>query len=217
MSETGGHPHFSFTRTLYDACNLEKKNQESFGPGRYRTDYTTAEHDHSCFLQQYAPFQHAPFPSIPANYVDAESELRNQTRVLSRCSEPKFKYNPYKSNQFTHKLKDCKDEYVLNGLVSEHTRVDKPCDVLSEININRFHPLCEDLQKLNKIHSNAYIGSNTRLAVKDVHKKERENSKTNFVKNSDFNPKPSVHRTVHSRSFNSDPETLPLNSPYSFC
>jgi hypothetical protein len=67
------------------------------------------------------------------------------------------------------KLNECSD----NGLVPEYTRLNKSCNVFSGITINRFHPLCEDLQQLNKIHSNSYIGTNTRLQIKDSYKSKK--------------------------------------------
>ena len=109
---------------------------------------------------------HNPFKSIPATSIDIENDLRNQTRILSRCPGTRFDPTSAKNLQDNkyQSLPDCKD----NILVPEYTRVNRPCNILSGISINRFHPLCEDLQDMNKIQANNYIGSNTRLQVKDA-------------------------------------------------
>jgi hypothetical protein len=157
--------HFSFTRSTYDDCALQKKAQESTDPYKWSTDATVVENNESCYLGA-SPFMHNPFHSVPVNSIDIESELRGQTRLLSKCQENKF--NPNANKPVNVDLKPCADE----RLVPEYTRVDKPCNMFSGVSINRFHPLCEDLQALTKIHSNTYTGTNTRLQVKDAYKKE---------------------------------------------
>jgi hypothetical protein len=155
--------HFSFTRNKYDECALDKKYQETTGPFNYSTDVATIESKESCF-QGSSPFQHNPFKSIPSEYIDYESDLRGQTRNLSKCID--HSYNPSTQKPIDFSLKECKD----NSLVPEYTRINKSCNIFSGITINRFHPLCEDLQQTNKIHQNNYIGSNTRLVIKDAYK-----------------------------------------------
>jgi hypothetical protein len=161
--------HFSFTNSLYDSCNLEKKEQESTGAFKWITD-SVYEHKDSCDVG-VSPFMHNQFKSIPSSAIDIENDLRNQTRLLSRC--PSSRFDPSKvinDNKFSSKLEDCKS----NSLVPEYTRINKPCNIFSGISINRFHPLCEDLQDSNKIQSNSYIGTNTRLQVKDAFNKARQ-------------------------------------------
>ena len=173
--------HFSFSNSLYDKCNLEKKEQESTGPFNWITD-NVYSHPHSCHASS-SPFMHNPFKSIPANSIDIENDLRNQTRLLSRCPSTRFDPTELKNCKECKNCDSgipcdclhCKDnKYKLfddcknNVLVPEYTRVNKPCNILSGISINRFHPLCEDLQDMNKIQANNYIGSNTRLQVKDA-------------------------------------------------
>jgi hypothetical protein len=162
--------HFSFSRSLYDDCNLTKRNQEATSSFNWVTDSAVIESNESCFMYQASPFMHNNFKSIPSETVDVESELRNQTRGLSKC--PDHKYNPQTAKKLNFKWKECGDI----GLVPEYTRIDKPCNLFSGITINRFHPLCDDLQNLNNIHSNTYIGSNTRLQVKDTYK-DKNNTK----------------------------------------
>jgi len=151
--------HFSFTNSLYDECNLKKKDEESTGPFKWITD-SVYEHPQSCFVNS-SPFMHNHFKHTPSRFVDVENDLRNQTRLLSRCPETRF--DPTKQTKHENQLKDCN-----NNLIPEYTRVNKPCNIFSGITINRFHPLCEDLQDTNKIQSNSYIGTNTRLQVKDA-------------------------------------------------
>ena len=186
-----------FTNSLYDKCNLNKKDQESTGPFNYITS-NIYENNNSCFLSE-SPFMHNQFPSIPANIIDAESDLRNQTRLLSRCPETRF--DPTKNLN----CKDCKNcdsgipcecghcrdrthENTINecngsfrGLIPNYTRIEKPCNVFSGVTINRFESLCENHQDLNNIQSNNYIGTNTRLQVKDVYTTQKnQNSQQLF-------------------------------------
>lgn len=173
----------SFTNSLYDDCNIDKKNQESTGPYNWVTD--NLNELNSCYVKQ-SPFMHNNFQSIPSNLVDAESELRNQTRHLSRCPEEKF--DPTKLNnckncskcnqglpcsckhcketQYQNKLKDCISPF----LVPDYTRTNKSCNIFSGITINRFNPLFTNSQDFNTIQSNSYIGTNTRLDIKDAFK-----------------------------------------------
>lgn len=153
--------HFSFTRNSYDDCALDKKNQESTSPFKWITDSSVVESNQSCFLKA-SPFQQNPFKSIPVGSVDIESDLRGQTFRASKCAT--HKYNPNKATPVETKINDCKDE----GLIPSYTRLNKSCNVLSGVSINRFHPLCEDVQDLFKIHKNDYIGINTRLQIKDT-------------------------------------------------
>lgn len=177
--------HFSFTNSLYDECNLEKKHQESTGAFSWITD-PIYEHKESCYVES-SPFMHNQFKSIPAMAVDIENDLRNQTRLLSRC--PSTRFDPSKAtndNKFTSKLENCKN----TPLVPEYTRINKPCNIFSGISINRFHPLCDDLQDTNKIQSNSYIGTSTRLQVKDAFNKARLEEPKRSGSVPLFNPQP---------------------------
>ena len=155
--------HFSFTRSAYDDCAIEKRNQESTGPYEWVTDASVTESKEVCF-QSTSPFMQNPFRSVPKAAVDIESDLRGHRFQLSKC--PTHKYDPTREEKYTHPVTECKD----NGLIPEYTRLNKACNIFSGISINRFHPLCDDMQALNKIHSNSYIGTNTRLQVKDAFK-----------------------------------------------
>lgn len=156
--------HFSFTRTRYDECALNQSNKESTSPFDWITDSSVIESKEVCF-EAASPFVHNPYKSVPRDSVDVESDLRGQNFKLTKC--PQNKFNPNTQKPFNNKTPvDC------NGkLVAEHTRVGRACNVLSGISINRFHPICEDYQEISKIHQNTYIGTNTRLAIKDAYRK----------------------------------------------
>jgi hypothetical protein len=157
--------HFSFTRASYDKCAIEKKDQESAGPFNWVTD-KVYESPNVCF-QSASPFMQNPFRSVPENKIDIESDLRGHKFQVSKC--PTHKFDPTRAEKIDTQINECKD----NGLVPEYTRLNKSCNIFSGMTINRFHPLCEDLQQLNKIHSNSYIGTNTRLQIKDAFKQEK--------------------------------------------
>jgi hypothetical protein len=157
--------HFSFTRNNSDDCALTKRFEESTSPFKYQTDTTVVESLESCDMG-VSPFMHNPYRSIPTDSVDIESDLRGQTRVISKC--PSRQWNPDMAKPFSSKLKDCVDK----KLVPEYTRLNKPCNIFSGISINRFDPLYEDLQDFGKMQSNTYIGVNTRLQVKDAFQKQ---------------------------------------------
>lgn len=162
----------SFTSTRYDPCELDKKLQESQAPGRWLIDPTVAESQESCF-QQTSPFMHNPFKNaVPKERIDQENDLRNQTRVLSKC--PQEYYPKNSTNNVNFSFENCKSDF----LTPEYTRVNKSCNIFSGININRFNPLCDDIQDANKIQNNSYIGINSRLTVKDAHT-EIEDKKRN--------------------------------------
>lgn len=167
--------HFSFTRATYDNCAIEKKDQESTAPFNWVTDNTISESKQVCF-QSTSPFMQNPFKSVPSSAIDIESDLRGHKFMVSKC--PTHKYDPEKSDHIDFQINECKD----NGLVPEYTRVNKSCNIFSGMNINRFHPLCEDLQKVNKIHNNSFIGTNTRLQIKDAFRAKQKKPVYNFIK-----------------------------------
>jgi hypothetical protein len=86
----------SFTRLDYDDCAYAKDLEESTDPLCYWT-----------FLGKYEQCKKCPQGDFTNNLefgvrADVESELRNQTRLYSKC--PSKKYNPkkpYKSPKFT--------------------------------------------------------------------------------------------------------------------
>lgn len=166
--------HHSFTRAAYDSCELDKQKMENDESFKWVTDRQTVESLEACF-EATSPFMHNPFRSIPTDIVDIESDLKGQTRNLSRC--PQDKFDPTLVKPVDFKLKEC----VNNTLIPEYTRTNRSCNVLSGISINRFHPLCEDPTIIDINPTNKYIGSNTRIALKDAYtvKREEERKKSN--------------------------------------
>lgn len=159
--------HFSFTRNSYDKCALEKKHQESTSPFEWITDSQITESKMHCH-QGKSPFMQNPFRSIPIDRVDIESDLRGQTYSSSKC--PTHKFNPELQKPYNETLKNCNTTVEFSP---EYTRLNKACNIFSGISINRFSPLCDDVQDFNKIHNNSYIGINTRLQVKDAFKEKK--------------------------------------------
>lgn len=157
--------HFSFTRGSSDDCALKQHEQESTGPFVWTTDKEVVEPAEQCFVGA-SPFMHNPLKTVPQSFIDVESELRGQTRNLSKCSS--HKYLPQNEKPLRMPVTDCKDP----SLVPEYTRLQRPCNTLSGVSINRFYPLQEDVQDLRKIQSNDLAGINTRLLAKDGYKKK---------------------------------------------
>lgn len=151
-----------FTRKSADRCAENQKKAQNKLAFDLVVDQSVIESDKSCF-EASSSFKHNPFRSVPKDIVDIESELRGQTRKMSQCPVVLNKFNEFEPK----KVLECESK----DLVTEYTRINKPCNIFSGININRFHPLCEDLQELNKIQDNAYIGVNTRLQFKDSYSK----------------------------------------------
>lgn len=162
--------HFSFTRISDDDCAIAKETQESTGPFAWVTDASVVESPDACFVPM-SPFMQTPFNSIPAKSVDIDSELKGRNRPLSKC--PDKKYLPSEKALPDNPIKDCDDI----RLVSEHTRSKRPCNILSGISIDRFDPLVEERQRIERIHNNTFIGVNTRLQLRDAYTKKRTSNK----------------------------------------
>jgi len=158
--------HFTFSRSLYDDCSIVKKDTESVGPFQWVTDKNVIEQSNS--VNCYTPFLPNPFNSIPKENIDIESDLRGQTRPLSKC--PSAKYQKSELAKLPQ-LEDCNNT---SQLTPEYTRMNKSCNIFSGMSINRFHPLCDDVQDINSIPSNSIIGKNTRLQVKDAFNKDKK-------------------------------------------
>lgn len=203
--------HFSFTNSLYDKCNIDKKQFESTAPYNWVTDQLS-EHKSKCNVNS-TPFMHNNFKNIPASSIDIENDLMNRNRLLSRCPETRFDPTKLNNCKACNKCNEglpcgcihCKEAKYQNklidstkcdkGLIPEYTRINKPCNIFSGISINRFNILCEDLQDTAKIQSNSYIGSNTRLQVKDAFKIQKNVSN---VSNSSNGSQSQVHLKDHT-------------------
>ena len=82
-----------FNRTTYDRCAYQKKLYESVDPLGHIMYPGKFENCRKCVqdeTQFWRPFD--------AKIVDAESELKNITRIYTRC--PQYKYSPNLSTIF---------------------------------------------------------------------------------------------------------------------
>ncbi len=155
-----------------DTCSQKISLVQSRGPGMYKLkDRVTYE---SCFMQFPGYLAHDENSGTLPSAVDDESELQGLNYKNSKC--PSEKYNPQK---FTYK-KDPVQKDCPNQMIPEFTRERKPANGLAGININRFEPLCIDVQKNERIQSNAYIGQATRYTMKDISTSQRKKTKTSL-------------------------------------
>lgn len=179
--------HFTFTRGLYDSCNNKHIEEENKYGLQWMTDASVQETQQPCFVNQSPYMQHIGHRGAPSSRIDVESDLRGQTRLLSRCAQTRFDpmANCAECKQCDrglpcscpHCKKTQSETYAAecrNGqsLVPEYTRTRRACNLKSEQNMYRFDHLCEDPQKPSRINENAYVGSNTRLAIKDAFAKK---------------------------------------------
>lgn len=79
----------AFTSQLYDQCNTARDIRESTEPLEYALDPTKHYRCVQCRIP-YGVVGGNNVSLYKGNLVDLESDLRNQTRVLSRCPEKKF-------------------------------------------------------------------------------------------------------------------------------
>lgn len=176
----------------YDSDAYKTKISESIKPGLYHlNDHTSSKSCHMGF-PGYLPQNEGVMPC----YIDVESELKRLNYINSKA--PESRYNPTKNckdcekcdtgipcgcshcekNIHNYELTDCD-----NQLIPQYTRELKACNDITSININRFEPLCVDVQINKRIHSNTYIGSQTRNESKDMTRKLRQTIKTPIFEN----------------------------------
>jgi hypothetical protein len=168
-------------RLAVNPYELGKELTQEHAPFYYSTDSNRYMPLANCY--QYIPGvgnKHMQSQGINRNNVDTESELRNQTRIASYC--PSKQYHPAKQSTGNCANWDqglpCSCRYCMskssredpchNQIIPEHTRLDyiKPCN-LPGVYINRFEPLCINVQDPRRIHKNSYIGMDSRNYVKD--------------------------------------------------
>lgn len=167
------------TRSLYDTLAIAQKDRQSTGPFAWITANFQKDSPDACFVERSSVFMSKQY--LPADQIDTESDLRNNSRPSSRIISTKAYTGPTSDTCKACKncntglpcgCDHCKEKKNIKNCsgdthVPTYTRLNKPCKVTSGININRFSYLCEDLQDVSKISSNDVIGTNTRLAVKD--------------------------------------------------
>ena len=157
----------AFTSLHYDDKYYKHQLSESTGTGKYNLKEYAGVHDERCF-ETYPEITGTNQKRIGSKYpihyendmVNIESDLFNLPRKASK--NPKLQYPTIK---FEYKkkptLKECQ-----HMLENRHTRMEAPIFRRGQ-SINRFESLCIDPQSLNRIRSNAYIGTNTRLWNRD--------------------------------------------------
>lgn len=170
----------------YDSCAYKLDNMESMSPGMYHMNDRT--HYDSCFMGHPGYLANSEGKGVLSNKIDVESELKSLNYINSKC--PETRYNPIlnckkckkcntgipcgcphcKKDPHGYKKPNCAPEFV-----PEYTREPKSCNDITSLNINRFTPLCLDVQRKNRIHSNDYIGRLTRQDTKDVTRYIRKN------------------------------------------
>ena len=147
----------SYNRLIYDPCSFNQRFQESVKPLAYQTQTPRIN-------KSYNPnpgfLSHLEDRGVSCNRIDAESDILNITRPASKCPSRKF---PVHSQRTMNNIHPESDE----RLQTKYTKEKRACNVLSGININRFEPLCTDLQNPKLIHNNCYIGLNTRTHERD--------------------------------------------------
>ena len=163
----------AFTRSMYDQCALKQQDNDSGSPFSMIMD--TEVLNKRCFYN--APsFLHSPSNSIPSGVVDLESELRNYNRPLGHCNVNRYTPKPKcESCDKCGTNSDCDCLHCLTittdtcsgiDLDSIHTRLNRSKTSIPSTQ-DRFEELSINVQEESKIASNAIIGVNSRLEMKD--------------------------------------------------
>lgn len=75
----------SFNRTIYDTCSYKQELQESVSTLSYILSPFRYEHKDKC-RHQLGFLGGTAVSHIQGNLVDLDSELRGQTRIISKCA-----------------------------------------------------------------------------------------------------------------------------------
>ena len=178
------------TRGIYDQCAYNHRLMESTSPLGYQINPIAYESCHKCH-QAYPGFVgHLGGVGfgIGPDRVDMESDIRGQTRLLSRCPSKKYDPTKYKNCNTYEKFEGglpCGDNKVnvndmsympdcTPGILpteSLDSRNFNGCSDLNGIFINRFDHVCANPQDPNRVffykNTNRRLGEETRLDMKD--------------------------------------------------
>lgn len=170
MSFELGENRNQLGRLKDDSCELNYINKESKNPGLYRISGVQQANSNVYMEHPTLNFGQLENRGINPCCIDDESELFNLPRKDSKC--PTKKYNPKSGSTKNGCIKFKENPQI----IPESTRLQKSCDISSGHSIldYQFNELCDNPQGLDKIHSNNFIGKNSRLSYKD-------NYKQNFV------------------------------------
>jgi hypothetical protein len=177
------------TRHINDDCAYKHRLYESTSPLMYQINPIAYESCSKC---------HMAYPGflgtlgghgfgIGPDRVDVDSDLRQQTRILTRC--PTHRYNPYSysycyqcqncnsglpcgcahcKTKDVSNLKDCRPGII--PIESQDTRQWNACSQLNGLFINRFEHLCQNPQVQGRWQfypNNRRLGEETRLDMRD--------------------------------------------------
>jgi len=165
-----------FRRLGYDPCNIQINTEQSIAPGLYklhdRTIYDNCFMEHSGYIaRNLGPL---------SKFIDVESSLKTLNHPLTKC--PDVEYSPLIN------CKNCENcnmgipcgcdhcnttrSYMKSDcnkfLVPTETRLKRATHTVASAYVDRFENLCVDPQNVERIHSNDYVGQNTRINSRDV-------------------------------------------------
>ncbi len=181
----------SLTRGIYDDCAYKRRLHESTSPLLYQINPIAYESCTKCHMAYPGMISDAGQGGkgfgIGPDRVDIDSDLRGQTRLLTRC--PSHKYNP-KSYQYCGECERCsgglpcscshcksRDVSGLSdcrpGIIpveSLDTRAFDACNPIRSQYLDRFDYLCCDPQSPSRVFfypGNRRLGMETRLDMRD--------------------------------------------------
>ncbi len=156
----------SFQRNSYDPQAYNQKLEESIGAGKYQLLSDYGNHSARCFRTSPGGNNGNTGLIEIGNIVDAESDLQNLNRRLSK--DPKKNY-PYIGQVAEHQYGSfCGNppNFETNYSMLDAPKPNREKSVLQ----HHYQTLCLDPQKLIRIHDNSYIGRNTQLWERDNYK-----------------------------------------------
>ncbi len=160
----------SFNRIRDDPETYKREVKASLKQGDYLLE-PPSNHDDNSFCMPYAARGSRIMTPI-SQFIDDESELRGQTRPLSKdpAKQMPRKLEYYNSPRHSGKLKDCSIDPFVDA---EYTQL-IPSRNRQDINLVRMDSktLFENPQEMKKISSNTRNGLNTRLYYRDTFKKK---------------------------------------------
>lgn len=183
-----------FTRTKYDQCASNKTDLENKHIFSIKTDSKSLP-EQRCFTSFSAGYNGAH--GVPDNIIDVSSELRGQTRLLTRCPESRYNGCPKCPSGINENYISCNSD-MLNP---QYTRLNKPCNIFSGITIDRFDPMIMT-QELQVPESSVIAGKNTRNQSKDQFKQKQEQEQQQQRRSVDISSVGAVNcKKIHKQNF----------------
>ncbi len=144
------------SRTIYDSCAYKQSIQQN----KHQEDYYLKSRlvDQDCEMN--FPGYIRQSGNAKASTVDIESSLRRLDYPNSKCAE-KQQFKTFKNPPTVQFCPESRQ------LIPEYTRDLKPCNNANLSVPDRFEPLVFQVQSIDKIQSNDYIGQNSRNFMKD--------------------------------------------------